>query len=63
MPINVTCTSTSPAFELQSTQVVSGVLCPDLLFTHRFPLDGLGAALDATHERSDGFNKALVLYA
>jgi len=39
------------------------VLCPDLLFTHRFPLNGLAAALDATHERPGGFNKALVLYA
>jgi threonine dehydrogenase-like Zn-dependent dehydrogenase len=43
--------------------VATGVLDPDLLFTHCYPLDGLGAALDATHERFEGFNKALVLYA
>jgi NADPH:quinone reductase len=43
--------------------VVKGVLDPNLLSTHRFPLEGLGAALDATHDRPEGFNKALVLYA
>jgi len=42
--------------------VVTGVLDSTLLFTHRYPLDGLSAALDATHERPDGFNKALLIY-
>lgn len=42
--------------------VTSGTLNLDLLFTHSFPLEELGAALDATHQRPEGFNKALVLY-
>jgi threonine dehydrogenase-like Zn-dependent dehydrogenase len=42
--------------------VVDGTLSLDLLFTHSFTLDHLGAALDATHTRPEGFNKALVLY-
>jgi len=40
--------------------VVSGCLDPALLYTHRFPLDRLGEALDATRDRPDGFLKALV---
>jgi threonine dehydrogenase-like Zn-dependent dehydrogenase len=40
--------------------VASGALDPSPLYTHRFPLDELGHALDATHERPEGFLKALV---
>ena len=40
--------------------VAAGRLDPAPLFTHRFPLDELGAALDATRDRPDGFLKALV---
>jgi threonine dehydrogenase-like Zn-dependent dehydrogenase len=41
--------------------VASGRLDPGRLYTHTFPLDGLGAALDATRDRPDGFLKALVI--
>ena len=41
--------------------VASGRLDPALLYTHRFPLHRLGAALDATRDRPDGFMKALVV--
>jgi threonine dehydrogenase-like Zn-dependent dehydrogenase len=40
--------------------VAAGVLDPRPLFTHRFPLDQLGDALELTRERPDGFLKALV---
>jgi threonine dehydrogenase-like Zn-dependent dehydrogenase len=40
--------------------VASGRLDPAPLYTHRFPLDRLGEALDATRDRPDGFLKALV---
>ena len=40
--------------------VSSGQLDPTPLYTHRFPLDRLGDALDATRDRPDGFLKALV---
>jgi threonine dehydrogenase-like Zn-dependent dehydrogenase len=40
--------------------VASGALDPAPLYTHRFPLDRLGDALDATRDRPDGFLKALV---
>ena len=40
--------------------VASGRLDPDPLYTHRFPLERLGEALDATRDRPDGFLKALV---
>ncbi|MBS7700048.1 MULTISPECIES: zinc-binding dehydrogenase [unclassified Chelatococcus] len=40
--------------------VHAGRLDPALLCTHEFPLDALGAALDATAERPDGFVKAVV---
>ena len=40
--------------------VASGRLDPDPLYTHRFPLERLGDALDATRDRPDGFLKALV---
>jgi threonine dehydrogenase-like Zn-dependent dehydrogenase len=40
--------------------VVSGRLDPRPLYTHSFPLEKLGAALDAAALRPDGFVKALV---
>jgi threonine dehydrogenase-like Zn-dependent dehydrogenase len=44
------------AVELMRT----GVLDPAPLYTHRFPLDELGRALELTRTRPDGFVKALV---
>jgi threonine dehydrogenase-like Zn-dependent dehydrogenase len=41
--------------------VVGGRLDPDPLYTHRFPLDQLDRALDATRDRPNGFLKALVV--
>jgi threonine dehydrogenase-like Zn-dependent dehydrogenase len=41
--------------------VASGRLDPGGLYTHRFPLDRLNEALDATRDRPDGFLKALVM--
>jgi threonine dehydrogenase-like Zn-dependent dehydrogenase len=41
--------------------VVAGLLDPAPLYTHRYPLDALASALDATRERPDGFMKALVM--
>jgi threonine dehydrogenase-like Zn-dependent dehydrogenase len=41
--------------------VASGRLDPSSLYTHRYPLDRLGEALDATRDRPDGFLKALVI--
>ena len=40
--------------------VASDRLDPSPLYTHSFPLDRLGEALDATRDRPDGFLKALV---
>jgi threonine dehydrogenase-like Zn-dependent dehydrogenase len=40
--------------------VASGRLDPTPLYTHLYPLDRLGEALDATRDRPDGFLKALV---
>jgi threonine dehydrogenase-like Zn-dependent dehydrogenase len=40
--------------------VASGVLDPRPLYTHRFPLERLGAAMNAARERPDGFLKAVV---
>jgi len=40
--------------------VASGRLDPGPLYTHSFPLQRLGEALDATRDRPDGFLKALV---
>ena len=40
--------------------VASGRLDPSPLYTHRYPLEQLDAALDATRDRPDGFLKALV---
>jgi threonine dehydrogenase-like Zn-dependent dehydrogenase len=42
--------------------VASGAVDPRPLFTHRFPLDRLADALDATRDRPEGFLKALVTY-
>ncbi|MDQ0457842.1 MDR/zinc-dependent alcohol dehydrogenase-like family protein [Rhizobium paknamense] len=42
--------------------VVSGRIDPMPLFTHRFPLEELDRALDATRDRPDGFLKALVMF-
>jgi threonine dehydrogenase-like Zn-dependent dehydrogenase len=41
---------------------VAGRLSPFRLYTHRFPLEQLGAALDMTRDRPEGFVKALVIY-
>ncbi|HYE04678.1 MAG TPA: zinc-binding dehydrogenase [Planctomycetota bacterium] len=43
--------------------VASGQLDPAPLFTHRYPLEGLGAALADTGERPDGFMKGLIEFA
>ncbi len=40
--------------------VASGSLDPEPLYTHHYPLERLGEALDATRDRPDGFLKALV---
>ena len=40
--------------------VAAGRLDPTPLYTHVFPLDRLGEALDATRDKPDGFVKALV---
>ncbi|HZF93802.1 MAG TPA: zinc-binding dehydrogenase [Allosphingosinicella sp.] len=40
--------------------VASGRLDPTPLYTHAYPLERLGEALDATRDRPDGFLKALV---
>jgi threonine dehydrogenase-like Zn-dependent dehydrogenase len=40
--------------------VAGGRLDPTPLYTHRYPLERLGEALDATRDRPDGFLKALV---
>jgi threonine dehydrogenase-like Zn-dependent dehydrogenase len=41
--------------------VASGRLDPQSLYTHTYPLERLGEALNATKERPDGFLKALVM--
>jgi threonine dehydrogenase-like Zn-dependent dehydrogenase len=41
--------------------VEQGIITPDLLYTHRLPLDQLGQALDLSKDRPDGFMKALVV--
>ena len=55
-----------PAVYLQGIReavaaVAAGRLDPRPLCTHRFPLDRLDEALDATRDRPDGFLKALVI--
>ncbi|MET1756644.1 zinc-binding dehydrogenase [Novosphingobium sp. RD2P27] len=57
-----------PAVSLQGLQeavqaVASGRLDPTPLYTHRYPLQRLGEALDATRDKPDGFVKALVTVA
>ena len=42
--------------------VASGALDPAPLYTHRYPLERLGEALDATRDRPSGFLKALVSF-
>jgi threonine dehydrogenase-like Zn-dependent dehydrogenase len=42
--------------------VLAGRLDPAPLFTHRYPLEQLDVALDATRDRPEGFIKALVIY-
>ncbi|KKB12546.1 L-iditol 2-dehydrogenase [Devosia geojensis] len=42
--------------------MLDGRLDPSALYTHRFPLEDLGTALDMTRDRPDGFLKALVVY-
>ncbi|WP_375382746.1 zinc-binding dehydrogenase [uncultured Sphingomonas sp.] len=42
--------------------VASGRIDPAPLYTHRYPLDRLGEALDAARDRPDGFLKALVTF-
>ena len=42
--------------------VASGRRDPSKLYTHRYPLDRLGEALDATRDRPDNFIKALVTF-
>ncbi|MWD28901.1 zinc-binding dehydrogenase [Aquicoccus sp. SCR17] len=41
--------------------VTSGVLVPQPLLTHRYPLFRLGDALNATRDKPDGFVKAMVV--
>ena len=43
--------------------VASGRLDPAPLYTHRYSLDRLGEALDATRDKPEGFVKALVEFA
>jgi threonine dehydrogenase-like Zn-dependent dehydrogenase len=54
-----------PAVQMQGLReaveaVASGRLDPAPLYTHAYPLERLGDALDATRDRPDGFLKALV---
>ncbi len=41
--------------------IESGLIDPKLLITHRYPLDRLGEALDATRDRPGNFVKAVVI--
>ncbi|CAN5249871.1 zinc-binding dehydrogenase [soil metagenome] len=43
--------------------VEAGTLKPHPLYTHRFPLEQLGDALNMSSERPDGFMKALVMFS
>jgi threonine dehydrogenase-like Zn-dependent dehydrogenase len=57
-----------PAIYLRGMQhavhaVASGRLHPAKLYTHRFGLEQLGEALAMTHDRPDGFMKAIIEYA
>ena len=42
--------------------VTAGRFDPSSLYTHRYPLERLGEALDATRDKPDGFVKALVTF-
>jgi threonine dehydrogenase-like Zn-dependent dehydrogenase len=42
--------------------IASGRLDPSYLYTHRYPLESLDEALNATRDRPDGFLKALVTF-
>ncbi len=42
--------------------VEEGRLDPSALYTHKYPLEELDTALNATRDRPDGFMKALVVY-
>ena len=42
--------------------VASGRIDPAALYTHRYRLDEVGAAIEATRDKPDGFVKALVTY-
>ncbi|MFN3726400.1 MAG: MDR/zinc-dependent alcohol dehydrogenase-like family protein [Allosphingosinicella sp.] len=42
--------------------VACGRIDPDSLYTHRYPLERLSEALDATRDRPPGFMKALVVF-
>ena len=55
-----------PAVQMQGLReaidaVASGRLDPNPLYTHRYPLERLGDALDATRDKPGGFVKALVV--
>lgn len=55
-----------PAVQLRGLReavaaVASGRLDPAPLYTHRYPLEDLGQALEATRDKPDGFVKALVM--
>ena len=57
-----------PAVSLQGMReavaaIGSGMIDPKLLITHRYPLDRLGEALDATRDRPGNFVKAVVVPA
>jgi threonine dehydrogenase-like Zn-dependent dehydrogenase len=41
--------------------IESGLINPRMLITHRYPLDRLGEALDATRDRPGNFVKAVVV--
>ena len=41
-------------------RVVQGVLAPEFLYTHGFPLEKISAAFGALHERPEGFLKAWI---
>ncbi|HEV3408704.1 MAG TPA: zinc-binding dehydrogenase, partial [Chthoniobacterales bacterium] len=55
-----------PAIYLQGMKaavhaVETGIMDPRPLYTHRFPLDRLGEALEMAASRPDGFMKALIV--
>ena len=41
--------------------ILSGAMDPTPLYTHRYPLERLADALDATRDRPEGFMKALIM--